>query len=192
MIFIETKLTGAYLVKPQRFADARGFFARVWCEREFSERGLVANMVQANIAYSEHAMTLRGLHYQEAPHAEAKLLRCLSGAVYDVVIDLRTDSPTYKHWLGTELTARDQAMIYVPEGFAHGYLTLQDNTEVFYQVSEFYAPAAEKGIRWDDPAFAIEWPAQGELIISDKDRGWRDFEEAVITGELAGQEAGRP
>lgn len=149
-------------------------------------------MVQANIAYSEHAMTLRGLHYQEAPHAEAKLLRCLSGAVYDVVIDLRTDSPTYKHWLGTELTARDQAMIYVPEGFAHGYLTLQDNTEVFYQVSEFYAPAAEKGIRWDDPAFAIEWPAQGELIISDKDRGWRDFEEAVITGELAGQEAGRP
>ena len=149
-------------------------------------------MVQANIAYSEHAMTLRGLHYQEAPHAEAKLLRCLSGAVYDVVIDLRPDSPTYKHWLGTELTARDQAMIYVPEGFAHGYLTLQDNTEVFYQVSKFYAPAAEKGIRWDDPAFAIEWPARGELIMSDKDRGWRDFEEAVTRGELAGQEAGGP
>lgn len=185
MIFTETKLRGAYIIEIERLGDERGFFARAWCQKEFEARGLKANWVQANLAFSEKRGTLRGLHYQIAPYEEAKLMRCIRGAIYDVIVDLRPESRTYKQWFSVELTADNHKMLYVPEGFAHGYQTLVDNSETYYPVSQFYSPGFERGVRWDDPAFGIEWPYVEDMIISDKDRSWSDFSslEAAMTGD---------
>ena len=176
MIFTETKLPGAYLIDIKKLEDSRGFFARGWCQKEFKEHGLVPRIVQANISYNVRKGTLRGMHYQIAPYGETKLIRCVRGALYDVIIDLRTDSPTYMQWLGVELSAENYQMLYVPEGFGHGFQTLVDNTEATYQVSQFYTPGAEGGIRYNDPAFGIEWPLDVK-VISDKDKSWADYEE---------------
>lgn len=175
MIFAETSLPGAFVIDLDRRADERGFFARAWCRDEFAERGLSTHLAQCNIAFNARAGTLRGLHFQAEPHAEVKLVRCTRGSVYDVIVDLRSDSPTYQEWLGVELSADNGRMLYVPEGFAHGYQTLEDSTETFYQVSAFYAPAAQRGVRWDDPAFAIEWPPSARRTMSARDRTWPNF-----------------
>jgi len=177
MIFRETKLRGAFIIEPQRLEDERGFFARTWCAREFEEHGLSTRLAQCSIAFNKQAGTLRGMHYQAAPHLEAKLVRCTAGAIYDVLIDLRPDSPTFKQHLPVVLTAENRKMIYVPEDFAHGLLTLEDDTEVLYQISEFYAPEYARGVRYNDPAFAIEWPIEVR-VISERDRNYPDFAEA--------------
>jgi dTDP-4-dehydrorhamnose 3,5-epimerase len=174
MIFTETKLPGAYMIDVEKREDHRGFFARAWCQREFEAHLLVPRVVQANISFNKQKGTLRGMHYQLAPHAETKLVRCVRGALYDVIIDLRSDSSTYMQWLGVELTAENYRMLFVPEGFAHGFQTLVDNTEATYQVSQFYTPGAEGGVRYDDPAFGIEWPIDVQ-VISDKDRSWPNY-----------------
>src|SRR5919199_3217742 len=148
MIFTETKLKGAFLIEPEPRADERGFFARTWCQREFEAHGLRTRWVQCNISFNKKKGTLRGMHYQLAPYAEAKLVRCTRGAIYDVIIDLRYDSPTFKQWQALNLTADNRQMLFIPEGFAHGFQTLDDDTEVFYQMSEFYAPDCAKGVRW--------------------------------------------
>lgn len=171
MVFSETALKGAFIIDIKKLEDERGFFARGWCEKEFQEHGLVFHIAQANISHNKKKGTLRGMHYQAAPYEETKLIRCTKGALYDVIIDLRPDSATYKQWIGVELTADNYRLLYVPENFAHGFMTLEDNTEAVYQVSEFYTPAAEQGIRWDDPAFGIKWPINVE-VISDKDANW--------------------
>ncbi|HID62784.1 MAG TPA: dTDP-4-dehydrorhamnose 3,5-epimerase [Anaerolineae bacterium] len=175
MIFKETNLKGAFIIEMEPIRDNRGFFARAWCQKEFEAHGLITSFVQANITFSPKKGTLRGLHYQIAPHEEIKLVRCTRGAIYDVIIDLRPESPTYRQWLGTELTADNRKMIYIPGGFAHGYQILIDDTEVFYQVGQFYAPEHERGIRWDDPAFEIDWPIASPLILSEKDKRWPDY-----------------
>ncbi len=175
MILTQTKLPGAYIIELEKQEDERGFFARVWCKKEFSEHRLASRMVQANMSANKKRGTLRGLHYQLAPHQEAKLVWCTKGAIFDVIIDLRPESGTYKQWLGVELTAENHKMLYLPEGFAHGYQTLRDDTEVFYQVSEFYSPESERGVRWNDPAFSIEWSITDSILISPKDQRWRDY-----------------
>ncbi len=175
MIFTETKLKGAFMIDIEPREDERGFFARAWCKREFEQHGLLLRVVQANMNFSKKKGTLRGLHYQSPSHAEIKLIRCTKGAIYDVIVDLRPDSDTHKQWVGVELNADYHRMLYVPEGFAHGYQTLEDNTEVFYPVSSFYRPEAERGVRWDDLAFAVRWPTVEERIISEKDRCWPDY-----------------
>lgn len=174
MLFHETRLEGAFVIELEKRADTRGFFARGWCQKEFEDHGLVAQVVQTNISYNRKKGTLRGMHYQVAPVEETKLVRCVRGGIYDVIIDLRSESPTYKQWMGVELTAENYKMLYVPENFAHGVQTLEDDTEVIYQVSQFYTPGAERGIRWNDPAFRIEWPRDIE-VISDKDADWPDY-----------------
>ncbi len=174
MLFHETRLEGAFVIELEKREDTRGFFARGWCQKEFEDHGLVAQVVQANISYNRKKGTLRGMHYQVAPVEETKLVRCVRGGIYDVIIDLRPESPTYKQWIGVELTAENYKMLYVPENFAHGLQTLEDDTEVIYQVSQFYTPGAERGIRWNDPAFRIEWPQNIE-VISDKDADWPDY-----------------
>ena len=174
MKFTETKLKGAFVVEIEKLADDRGFFARSWCRKEFEAQGLTSRVVQSNVSFNRKKGTLRGLHYQIAPRQECKLIRCTRGAIYDVIIDLRAESPTYKQWVGVDLTADNYRMLFVPEDFAHGFITLTDNTEITYQVSQFYTPGAEKGIRFNDPAFNIQWPLD-VLVISDKDRGWPDF-----------------
>ena len=174
MIFKATKLKGSFIIEIEMFEDQRGFFARGWCKREFESHGLVSHLVQANISSNKKRGTLRGMHDQVAPFEETKVVRCTRGSVYDVIIDLRPDSPTYKQWLGFELTADNRRMLYVPEGFAHGYQTLEDDTEVFYHVSEFYTPAAERGLRYNDKALAIKWPLEVQ-VISDKDKNWPDY-----------------
>jgi dTDP-4-dehydrorhamnose 3,5-epimerase len=179
MIFSETKLKGAYTLELKKIEDERGFFARSWCQKEMEEHGLTAQVVQTNVSFNPEKGTLRGMHYQVAPYEESKLVRCTRGAIFDVIIDLRPDSPTYKQWYGAELTADNYKMMFVPEGFAHGYLTLEDNSEVTYQVSQFYAPGAEQGIRWDDPAFSIEWPITPQLI-SEKDKAHPDFKDEMV------------
>jgi dTDP-4-dehydrorhamnose 3,5-epimerase len=179
MIFNKTEIPGAYTVELEPRTDARGFFARGWCRREFSERGLPNRIVQMNISFNRCKHTLRGFHYQVAPNQEDKLLRCIRGAVHDVLLDLRPESPTFMRHLAVELSAANHRMLLVPKGCANAFLTLEDETEVTYLVSEFYAPAAERGVRWDDPAFGISWPAK-PAVISDKDRSWPDF-----TGEHA-------
>jgi len=175
MVFKETGLKGAYVIEPQKYEDERGYFARVFCENEFESHGIKLNMVQSNVAFSHKQSTIRGLHYQILPHAEIKLIRCIRGSIFDVMIDLRPDSSTYKQWYGIELNSKNGQMLLVPENFAHGYQSLVDDTEVFYQVSQFYVPDAERGIRWDDPAFNIPWPERIHPIISEKDKGWPDF-----------------
>jgi dTDP-4-dehydrorhamnose 3,5-epimerase len=172
--FIETKLKGAFVVELERLEDERGFFARSWCEREAAAYGLHSKWVQCNISFNKQKATLRGMHYQSAPFDEAKLVRCTRGAIYDVFIDLRPDSSTFKRWMAVELSAENRRMLFIPEGFAHGFLTLDDNSEIFYQMSQFYAPAYARGVRWNDPAFAIEWPMDVR-VISDKDRNYADF-----------------
>jgi dTDP-4-dehydrorhamnose 3,5-epimerase len=175
VIFRETELPGAYVIELERREDERGFFARAWCRGELADHGLDARVAQANVSWNERQGTLRGLHFQRAPHAEVKLVRCTRGAVYDVIVDLRPDSRTYTRWLGVELSAENGRTLYVPEGFAHGYQTLADASETFYLVSEPYTPGAEGGVRWDDPTFAIAWPDVSERVISVKDRSWPDF-----------------
>lgn len=178
MDFKETKLSGAYIIDPVRLSDDRGFFARAWCRKEFEEQGLCSDFVQCNLSFNKKKGTLRGMHYQREPFAEVKIVRCTKGAVLDVIIDLRPESPTYLSWIGVELTEENHRMLYVPETFAHGYLTLTDNAEVFYQVSQFYTPDAEGGVRYNDPVFGIHWPETDQLEISKKDAAWPDYEPA--------------
>jgi len=174
MIFQKVQLAGAYVIDLDRIEDDRGFFARAWCQREFEQQGLESRLVQCNLSQNHSAGTLRGMHYQVNPYKETKLVRCVKGRIFDVIIDLRADSPTYLQWFGVELSADNHRALYVPEGFAHGYQTLEANTEVFYQVSEFYSPGSEQGLRWDDRAIAIDWPL-APTIISEKDRNYADF-----------------
>lgn len=169
MKFIETPLSGLYVVEPEPNYDHRGFFARAFCAREFQALGLEPTVAQTNISFSEKAGTVRGMHFQVAPHMETKLIRCTRGAVYDVVVDIRSDSPTYLKWYAVELTQDNRRMIFVPRGFAQGLQTLVDKTEVFYIMSEFYHPESQRGLRWDDPALGISWPL-GNPITSDWDR----------------------
>ena len=176
MRFTETRVSGAYLVEPEPRTDERGFFARVWCRDEFAAHGLTAEFVQCNDSFSARRGTLRGLHYQVAPHGEVKLVRCVRGSVFDVVVDLRPGSSTYKRWVGTTLSAENRIMMYVPEGCAHGYLTLEDASEVVYPVTSPYQPGAERGVRWNDPAFGIEWPIAPPLTMSPKDERWPDYQ----------------
>jgi len=174
MIFEETKLKGAFIIEPERLEDERGFFARTFCQKEFENRGLNPKVAQCNISFNKQKGTLRGMHYQAAPYEEAKLVRCTKGAIYDVIIDLRPCSHTFKKWLAVNLTAENCRMLYIPEGFAHGFQTIETNTEVFYQMSEFYHPESARGIRWNDPVFGIEWRIENP-IISTKDQQNSDF-----------------
>jgi dTDP-4-dehydrorhamnose 3,5-epimerase len=174
VIFTETALKGAFILALEKVKDERGFFARAWCQQEFAKHGLNPQLVQCNISFNRKRGTLRGMHYQAKPHEEVKLVRCTKGAIYDVIIDLRRNSSTFKQWAAFELTATNHWMLYVPEGCAHGFQTLEDRTEVFYQMSEFYAPAYSRGVRWDDPAFGIQWPL-AERIISERDQSYPDF-----------------
>jgi dTDP-4-dehydrorhamnose 3,5-epimerase len=174
MIFRETKLPGVFEIHPERKTDARGFFARTWCRNEFESHGLNPELVQSSISFNARKGTLRGVHYQVAPHVEAKLVRCTKGAICDVVVDLRPHSRTFKNWVSAVLTAENRQMLYVPEGCAHGFLTLEDDSEVLYQISEFYDQESARGVRWDDPAFQIAWPASVE-VISERDRTYPDF-----------------
>lgn len=174
MKFTKAPIHGAYTIDVNRIGDDRGYFGRLWCQKEFEELGLASNICQSNIGVSKTMGTLRGLHYQRPPHQEVKIIRCSRGAIFDVIVDLRSDSPTYKKWFGTELNAENARMLYVPEGCATGYLTLTDDTEIYYHATEFYEPSAATGVRYDDPAFGIEWP--GEIkSLSDNDRGWDYF-----------------
>lgn len=179
MIFTETNLPGAYIIEIKKLGDDRGFFGRSWCKNEMEEHGLNGNVVQANTSFSAFKGTLRGMHFQKHPNEETKLIRCTKGSIYDVIIDLRPDSPTYKKWFGMELTADNYKMLYVPEKFAHGFITLEENCEVTYLVTQFYAPQSEAGIRFDDPEFGIEWPTE-VTVISDKDKIHPDFNESVL------------
>lgn len=174
MTFCETKLPGVFEIHIEPQMDARGFFARSWCQREFELKGLNSRLAQCSVSFNGRKGTLRGIHYQAEPYPETKLVRCTSGAIYDVVIDLRHDSPTFKSWVGTVLNAADRNMLYVPEGCGHGFLTLEDETEVFYQISEFYHPELARGVRWNDPAFQIDWPG-GVEILSERDGSYPDF-----------------
>ncbi len=174
MLFTETRLRGAYFVDVKRYEDERGFFGRAWCQQEFEAHGLNSKLAQCDISFNKKRGTLRGMHYQAAPYQEAKLVRCTMGALYDVIIDLRSNSDTFKQWLAVELTAQNRRALYIPEGFAHGFQTLTDGAEVFYQMSEVYHPEAARGLRWNDEAFHIEWPIEA-LVISQKDRDYPDW-----------------
>lgn len=175
MRFISTSLVDAYLIEPEPIVDERGFFARSYCQHEFASKGIHASPVQCNISYNRTRGTLRGMHFQRPPNAEAKLVHCISGAIYDVIIDLRQNSPSFMLWMGFELTADNHKMLYIPEGFAHGFQTLVDETTVFYQMFNFFSPNSAGGVRWNDPTFAIEWPLDGP-IISDRDSNYPDFD----------------
>jgi dTDP-4-dehydrorhamnose 3,5-epimerase len=175
MTFQETKLPGVFEIRLQPQSDERGFFARSWCQKEFETHNLNPKVVQCNVSFNVSKGTLRGIHYQAAPHQEAKLVRCTMGAIYDVVVDLRPQSPTFKNWIGEVLTAANRHMLYVPEGCGHGFLTLEDGTEVMYQMSEFFHPELARGVRWNDPAFQILWPAEVQ-VISERDRAYPDLE----------------
>lgn len=175
MRFIETPLSGAYLIELEQRADDRGFFARLFCEREFADAGLETRFVQINNSLSKDCGTLRGMHYQLGHSAEVKVVRAIRGALWDAILDLRPDSPTFGKSFGAELTAENRRMMYAPRGFAHGFLTLQADTEVVYLVSAFYDPASERGVRWNDPRFAISWPAM-PAVVSEKDAQQRDFD----------------
>jgi dTDP-4-dehydrorhamnose 3,5-epimerase len=174
MIFIETRIAGACIIDVEKLEDHRGFFARTWCQREFAAHGLNPRLVQCSLSFNKHKGTLRGMHYQAAPYEEAKLVRCIRGAIYDVIIDLRPHSPTYKQHIAVILTAENRRMLYVPEGCAHGFQTLEANTEVLYQMSEFYAHESSRGVRWNDPAFGIQWPDDQRTIV-ERDQNYLDF-----------------
>jgi dTDP-4-dehydrorhamnose 3,5-epimerase len=171
MKLLPTPLAGAWLIDLERHEDERGYFARAWCEHEFAAHGIPMRVAQCNVSFNRRRGTLRGMHYQAAPHAEAKIVRCPRGAIYDVILDLRPGSPTFRKWFAAELTAENQRMMFVPEGFAHGLQTLVDDTEVFYLMSEFFHPDAARGVRWDDPAFGIEWPI-ADPVLSERDRNF--------------------
>ena len=177
MIFTETPIPGAYLIDLEKRGDDRGFFARAFCAKEFADHQLVTQFVQVNNSLSAQKGTLRGMHYQLAPKAETKLVRCIHGALYDLILDLRQGSPTFGQSFGAELSADNRRMMYVPKGFAHGFLTLADDTEAFYFVDEGYAPECERGIRWNDPRFRLPWPI-APSVLSDKDAHHRDFDPA--------------
>jgi dTDP-4-dehydrorhamnose 3,5-epimerase len=172
--FTETPLPGAFVIDIDPVEDERGFFARTFCRQEFEARGLNPDLVQCNVSSNRRKGTLRGMHFQVKPREEAKVVWCVAGAIHDVIIDLRPESPTFKRWHGVELRAGTYRMLYIPGGFAHGFLTLEDGTVVFYQMSEFYDPACARGVRWDDPAFGIRWPAPPS-VISGRDRGYAGF-----------------
>ena len=174
MVFDETSLQGAYIIRMEKQSDNRGFFARAWCRKEFEARGLTAKVEQMNVSLSLKRGTLRGMHYQLPPAAEVKIVRCTSGSVYDVILDLRAGSPSWGRWLGFELTAGNHTMLYVPQGMAHGFQALTDQAEVSYYVSEFYSPEHERGVRYDDPTFGIEW-AEPVTVISSRDAGWPNY-----------------
>ena len=174
MLFRETILSDAVIIEPELSEDDRGFFARSFCKMEFEREGLETTVVQNNISFNHKEGTLRGMHFQLEPHREVKIVRCTRGAIFDVIVDLREDSPTFLKWIGVELTSTNRLQLYVPAGFAHGYQTLEDESEVFYQVSEFYTPGSERGVRWDDPAFNISWPRE-VTCISDKDKSHPAF-----------------
>jgi dTDP-4-dehydrorhamnose 3,5-epimerase len=174
VIFVETKLKGAFIIALEKLDDERGFFARSWCQREFAAHGLNARLVQCDISFCKKKGTLRGMHYQLAPFEEAKLVRCTRGSIHDAIIDLRPGSRTFKEHIRLVLTPQNYKMLYVPEGFAHGFLSLEDDTEVFYQMSEFHSAEHARGVRWDDPAFRISWPLI-PTTMSNKDRTWPDF-----------------
>ena len=176
MRFVPTELDGAYLLELERYEDERGFFARTWCRDELGDHGLVADLAQSSISRNARAGTLRGMHFQTAPHEEAKLVRCTRGAIYDVIVDLRPGSPTHAEWIGVELEGERGTALYVPKGFAHGFQTLVDGAEVLYMISDPYVPEASSGVRWDDPAFGIEWPPAAERTISARDLAWPDYE----------------
>jgi dTDP-4-dehydrorhamnose 3,5-epimerase len=175
MIFAPTPLAGAYLIDLEKKGDSRGFFARTFCEQEFGEHGLIRHFCQVNNSLSADKGTLRGLHYQLAPKAETKLVRCIRGSFYDVILDLREESPTFGESFGAELTAENRRMMYVPKGFAHGFITLAADTEAFYFVDEFYSPELERGIRYNDPRFDLRWPI-APVVVSEKDQSHRDFD----------------
>jgi dTDP-4-dehydrorhamnose 3,5-epimerase len=175
MRFTETSLPGAFLIALERQHDERGSFARTFCEREFATHGLATRFPQCNLSHNRVRGTLRGMHYQAAPHREAKLVRCATGAIHDVIVDLRAGSPTRMRWAGFDLSAEEGNALYVPPGFAHGFITLEDRTDVFYQMGEFYVPGAARGFRWNDAAFAIEWPFE-PVALSDRDRSYPDFD----------------
>lgn len=179
MIFTETKLKGAFIIDVKRIEDQRGFFGRAWCKKEFEDHGLNSNAVQSNVSSNIQKGTLRGMHYQVEPYTESKTIRCTAGSIYDVIIDLRPESTTYKQWIVVELTAQSFRMLYVPDGFAHGFVTQEDHTSVHYMVTEYYTPGAEKGIRYDDPAFNIQWPI-APTLISDKDKLHPPFQDTVL------------
>ena len=175
MIFRPTSIAGVVVVEPERLEDERGFFARTFCTEDFSRNGLNPALNQCSISFNHKAGTLRGMHYQAIPFTEAKLVRCTQGAVYDVALDLRKESPTYKSWFAQELTALNRYMLYIGEGIAHGFQTLSDNAEVLYQISAAFQPEASRGVRWDDPAFAIQWPSADSRIMSERDRQYPDY-----------------
>jgi dTDP-4-dehydrorhamnose 3,5-epimerase len=169
MRFLPSMLTGAYVIEPERREDDRGFFARTWCRQAFAARGLSTAWLQCNVSFNQRTGTLRGLHFQADPHPEAKLVRCTMGAAYDVIVDLQPRSPTFRQWAAVELSASNRRMVYVPAGFAHGFQTLADDTELFYQMSDYYFPELARGVRWDDPALDITWPPCGDRVIAPRD-----------------------
>jgi dTDP-4-dehydrorhamnose 3,5-epimerase len=171
MIFLPTRIPDAIVLELERLEDDRGFFARTWCRREFTEHGLSTELSQCNVSFNTRQGTVRGMHYQVAPHSGIKLVRCTCGGIYDAIIDLRPDSPTYRQWVAVELTAENRRQLYIPAGFAHGFQTLADGTEVFYQMSEVYHPESARGVRWNDPALGIPWPLE-VTVISDRDRAY--------------------
>ena len=175
MKFSPVNVEGAFIIELSPFSDDRGFFARAYCENEFMEHGIGVHMVQANMSYNKQRGILRGLHWQASPYEEAKFVRCIKGSLFDVVVDVRPESPTYKQWSGIELTSVNRKALFIPGGCAHGYQVLEDDTEVLYQVSAPYVQEAEQGARWNDPAFGIEWPIKEGLILSSKDKDWDDF-----------------
>lgn len=174
MFFKETFIKGVFLIEPDKIKDKRGFFARVWCKDEFKKRGLSFDLAQCSISFNKKKGTLRGMHYQIYPFEETKLVRVTRGSIFDVALDLREDSPTFLRWFGVVLSSDNRKMLYIPENVAHGFITLEDNTEVFYQISQFYNPKYSRGVRWDDPAFKIKWPIEVK-VISEKDKSYPDF-----------------
>lgn len=178
MIFEATSIPDVWLVEAERRADERGFFARLWDTREFADQGLNGRLVQCSLSYNAARGTLRGLHYQEHPYEEAKLVRCTRGAIFDVAVDLRPASSAFKRWFGAELSEENRRALYIGEGCAHGFLTLTDDTDVLYQMSQFWVPEAARGVRWDDPAFGIEWPG-APVVLNERDRTYPDFEAAA-------------
>jgi dTDP-4-dehydrorhamnose 3,5-epimerase len=174
MIFSETRIPGAFLISPDRKEDERGFFARTFCRSEFTDHGLVPDLEQCSISFNKHKGTLRGMHFQRSPYEETKLVRCTMGAIFDVIIDLRPGSPAFKQWFSFELNAENRSMLYIPRGLAHGFLTLADSTEVYYQMADRFVPESAAGVRWNDPAFGIRWPAAPQIIAL-KDQEYPDF-----------------
>jgi dTDP-4-dehydrorhamnose 3,5-epimerase len=176
VIFQATPLPGVFVLEPELHSDERGFFARTWCKQEMAAKGLCVELSQCSISFNRKRGTLRGMHYQAAPHEEVKLVRCTRGAIFDVAVDLRPNSQAYRQWFAVELTQDNRRALYIPEGLAHGFQTITDDCEVYYQISTEFVPASARGVRWNDPAFGIDWPIQEGIILSERDSTYRDFE----------------